>query len=133
MKNEALLFDDKEEENGVSEKPCALRINKEFAEKYNTQKRREAIKNASLTALDVSTDDDSSSEEEDSDAELLTKNVQEKIVTTISRIRAKDPQIYDSSARFFTDDDFCQHEEKPSKSKPLTFSTFMSRTLTKVS
>lgn len=123
----AILLDDTEDDNMQN-----ITVNQQYAEKYNARKQKEALKNVAgklgFASTEVSTDDESS--EEDSDGELLTKEVQAKVLTTISRIRQKDPCIYDPSTKFFTDDDFA-HQPKPSNSKPLTFTKFLSRTLAK--
>ena len=44
---------------------------------------------------------ESTSESEDSDAEMMTENVEKNILRTLSMIRKRDPRIYDANETFF--------------------------------
>ncbi|GMH98765.1 hypothetical protein TrVE_jg8855 [Triparma verrucosa] len=80
----------------------AIKINKKFARDWESKKRREELSNARQDGIDLDEGySSSSSESEDEDAELLTPNVDLKVLETINRIRSKDPSIYDSSTDFF--------------------------------
>ncbi|KAI8620313.1 KRI1-like family C-terminal-domain-containing protein [Chytriomyces sp. MP71] len=97
-------LDDEEdgEEGGFS-------INKSFAEKYEHRKKMEEISNLKEKYGDNynddgSDDDSESDEEEDENGELLTKELDLQIMKTIGLIRAKKPEVYDSSKNFFAAD-----------------------------
>ncbi|GMH69196.1 hypothetical protein TrST_g2305 [Triparma strigata] len=80
----------------------AIKINKKFARDWESKKRREELSNARQDGIDLDEGySSSSSESEDEDAELLTPNVDLKVLETINRIRSKDPSIYDPSTDFF--------------------------------
>ena len=79
-----------------------LRINEKFADRFQ---RKERLKDLSR-AKDIQEDDaadesDSESESEDDEAELLSTNLDLKIYETITRIRKKDPVIYDKTVAWF--------------------------------
>merc|ERR1719456_1301060 len=103
------LFDD-EVEQTVSEQKDELKISVDYAKKFEERKRKQDLKKA-MEVLD--SDSDASSE--DSDAELLTEQVQSKILDTLVKIKKKDPSIYDDSKKFFADGDFEATEVKEKK------------------
>jgi len=92
-----------------------IQINVKFAAQYEKKKQAEELTkhhNKLVDALDDSdvensSYDESSSESEDEMAELLTDDLNLKILKTVHAIRnsKENPDVYDSSKRFFNDDD----------------------------
>jgi protein KRI1 len=90
-------------------------------------------------ALDFASDDDdeedSTSEEEDEEGELLTPEVDLQIFNVISKIRAKDQEVYNPDATFFkndAEDADNSADVKSSKSKkPLTIADYQRQQLLK--
>eukprot|EP00762_Andalucia_godoyi_P001689 ANDGO_07053.mRNA.1 Protein kri1 len=64
------------------------------------QDRRRVDEVAAQSEDDSETSD--TSESEDSDAELLTPDIEATVLETLQKIRSKDPEIYDSSKVFFS-------------------------------
>lgn len=96
----------------------SLSVNQTYAKKYEERKKKEELSQLQEKYRDTRRtarnggDSDSSAEsastsdtDEDSDAELLTPGVETEIITTIQRIRNKDPVIYNTSTAFFGDQD----------------------------
>ncbi|KAL3777561.1 hypothetical protein ACHAWO_000823 [Cyclotella atomus] len=85
----------------------SLQINTKYAKEYESRKRREELTNyRQLKALegasDSNDDDDSSdSESEDEDAELLTADMDVKIIKTLRALKRKDEGIYNKNVTFF--------------------------------
>lgn len=93
-----------------------LTINRSYAEKYEAVKRKQEAGRLrdlgiSLAVLKGDDDDEEASrdeedeEEEDEHAELLTRRVDKEISETLAKIRARDPAIYDPTARFYKADE----------------------------
>lgn len=81
-----------------------ITINKKFAERYQTSKRKQLLSSVPAGVLDESSASDSSSEEEEDElAEQLTKGIDRRVRETLEAIRNKDPSIYDKNTRFFDD------------------------------
>jgi len=107
-------------------KEIELKVNQKFAKSYEKKKDRAALAAAKKADL-LDSDESSSEEEEDENGELLTPEVDSKIMDTLLKIRNKDPSIYDSNQKFFTDDLF--EEKKTSKTKPVKYQDFLRTTL----
>lgn len=86
-----------------------LKVNNRFASSYNSSERaKELVRSKDLlkhtkddgdsASQDVS---DSESETEDDDAEMLSMELDLKIIRTINSLRKKDPSIYDNTTRWF--------------------------------
>eukprot|EP00124_Ichthyophonus_hoferi_P004343 Ihof_evm2s467 gene=Ihof_evmTU2s467 len=91
-----VLFEEEDDAN------LSIKVNTKYAEKFEYRKKAEELSNLKQKYGDDYDDEDqSSSEEEDSDAELLTANMDADILRTISLIKSKDPRIYDKSAKFY--------------------------------
>ncbi|EER06073.1 glutamine-asparagine rich protein, putative [Perkinsus marinus ATCC 50983] len=88
----------------------------------------QALDNADELDGDEST---SSSSDEDSDAEMLTEDVEKKIMDTLNRIKSHDPTLKDSKEAVFKDDDFEVEGDgqKKKKSKKLTHKELMRKRL----
>lgn len=78
-----------------------LTINKDFAERYETAKRKQLLSSVPAAVLDDSSGSESSSEEEDEFAEQLTKGIDRRVRETLEAIRNKDPRIYNKDTKFF--------------------------------
>ena len=99
----------------IEDSNIKLNVNKDYAKKFEYNKKREELQY--LENQDMSSSDASS---EDSDAELLTNDVDIQIMNVIGKIRAKDPSIYESDMKFFKDDLFDQRSGKNEKNvKPV--------------
>lgn len=127
------LFED--ESAATKEK---LTINRKFKESFEKRKQREELDRAkakfgqdTLKKLakkqkensdeDASGSDDSSSIVEDEDGMLVTNEFADKFLETISKIRAKHPDIYDPKKKFFKPQDFGTLPETPKKESSLTY------------
>jgi protein KRI1 len=90
-----------DEENGSHDLPSEqLRVNKVYASKYERSKRKIELAKAK-ELLENEGDEESDSETEDEDAELLSPDLDLQIITTINRIKRKDPSIYDPNKKWF--------------------------------
>lgn len=121
-KMDNLLSSDSEEERPLREKKQKksrdapetangdsneLRINEKFATKFEQRERFKDLTRAKelLRDGDLDEDDSESDESEDEDAELLSSNLDLKILQTINSLKKKDPKIYDPNTKFFSDDE----------------------------
>ena len=107
-----------EEESVVEEE---LKVNKDYAKRFNERKQREEKSRLEEKYGSASSDDDDSEDsesmaEEDEDGSLLTPAVDAQILTTISAIRAQDPALYDPTKSFF-DESALEKTEKEWKRK----------------
>lgn len=100
-----------------------LKVNNRFASSYNSSERaKELVRSKGLlkhTKDDgdsASQDDsDSESETEDDDAEMLSMELDLKIIRTINSLRKKDPSIYDNTTRWFEAETATEASHKMSK------------------
>ena len=91
-----------------------LSINKDYARKFEYNKKREEIeylKNQDLSSSDASS--------EDEEADLLTNAVDYQIMNVIKKIKAKDPSIYEKDVCFFNDGHFKQSATKEKQEKAV--------------
>ncbi|KAN0068767.1 KRI1-like family C-terminal domain containing protein [Elaphomyces granulatus] len=115
----------------------ALKINEEYARRFEYNKKREELqqleaklgKTSSLgkrIRKDNGSDDEeehsesTSDSEEDEDGVLATKALDSEILATLSAIQSKDPRVYDKGATFYSDfkeDEQADQLEK--KEKPI--------------
>ncbi|EEB05939.1 krr family protein [Schizosaccharomyces japonicus yFS275] len=120
----SLLDDDSEEETGDN----SLKINKEFARRFEHNKKREELQRLQEkygNAADED-EDDSDSVVEDSDGELVTPEVDAAILKTIIKIRNKDPEVYNPEATFFKEEDngVASEVKDETKDKPMTLKDY---------
>ncbi|EGS17720.1 uncharacterized protein CTHT_0070630 [Thermochaetoides thermophila DSM 1495] len=121
------LFDDEssseedQEEGGVQ-----LKINEEYARRFEYNKKREELqrlqekyKGKNILADDDEEEESSESETEDDDAVLMTEELDREISATLQAIRNRDPKIYDKNTVFYTPFD---PDKLPTKKeeKPMT-------------
>ncbi|WVZ87948.1 hypothetical protein U9M48_034521 [Paspalum notatum var. saurae] len=116
-----------------------IRINEEYARRFEHNKRREAMQRLEERRkrglLSASDDDDDEEEEEDSSEEdderaVASRSVDRRVFEVIRRIRSGDPRILDKDAKVYSDEEeeeedeeeaAAAEEEKPKakKEKPL--------------
>lgn len=93
-----------EDGGGAEAAKPTLVVNEKFATRYE-QKNRDmhiARLEAEVDALDLSIE--SEDEEEDEVGELVTANIAGEFLEVYSRIRERDPALYDASTQFFKSD-----------------------------
>lgn len=124
------LFDDSEsseddqEEGGATLGPSAeLKINTEYARRFEHNKKREELhrlqeKYKGADGQDVESESSSDDEDEDDDAVLVTEDLDAEISATLQAIKNKDPRIYDKEAVFYKPFD-PNAEPKKKEEKPL--------------
>ena len=83
-----------------------LKINPEFARRFEHNKRRELLDKAKAQDLLGSDDSEESVEEEDDDGALINANVEKKFLETIAMIRSNDPKHKAVEGEVFRDEDF---------------------------
>ncbi|OZJ02763.1 hypothetical protein BZG36_03350 [Bifiguratus adelaidae] len=62
-------------------------------------------------------EESSTDEEEDEDAQMLTREVDVQIMKTIAAIKSKDPDVYDSSRKFFSEEEIAKAREELKRRK----------------
>lgn len=82
-----------------------ISINKNYAKKFEYNKKRQELEKLKEKYKDVSEDESSTSEEEDEDGELITPQVDVKIMKTLELIKNKDASVYDPEIKFFDQGD----------------------------
>lgn len=108
MSKKQSLFEDGEEVDDT------LKISKEFAEKYDYNKRRMMLDQAKEQyGQDLQGLEESSSSEDDSEAELINPKFEKKFFQLLTDIKNKDPKLKEikESDRVFSDDDFEQSDQ----------------------
>lgn len=87
-----------------SDEEHVLKVNESYAKSYQEKKEKEeisALENKYGDADDISTSDSDPEVVEDETGELLTPEVDAKILQTLAHIRNKNELIYDQSTNFF--------------------------------
>ncbi|KAK6864160.1 hypothetical protein PG990_006404 [Apiospora arundinis] len=133
-----LLFDesDDEAEGGVK-----LQVNKEYAARFEHNKKREErqrleekfkTRQTNGGAINDGEDDESESssdEDEDEDGFLATEDLDAQISATLQAIRNKDPRIYDGKSTFYkpieeTPEEAAAATSTGTKEKPVTLKDY---------
>ncbi|KAK1768494.1 KRI1-like family-domain-containing protein [Phialemonium atrogriseum] len=104
--NEGSSSEDDQEEGGAALGPSKLKINEEYARRFEHNKKREDLhrleeKYKSNGGASGSEDESSSDETEDDEGFLVTEDLDAEISATLQAIKNKDPRIYDKSAVFY--------------------------------
>ncbi|CAE7205868.1 KRI1 [Symbiodinium natans] len=118
---------------GDGEREEQLSVSQKYAKKYNEKKdKMEAARVAQIFA-DEDVGNTSEESTEDENADLLTQRVESKIFDTLTKIKAKDPSIYQSDTSFFNDDDFKEFAGTKADNQPatkkMTYKNFIRTTL----
>lgn len=124
------LLDDSE--SSESEVEATLKVNEEYARRFEHNKKREEKqrleeKYGKKSALNEDDDDESETDSEDDEsedeiAELVTEKVDKQIEETLKAIRNKDPRLFDPNAKFFDDveeEETAEGEEGGKKEKAM--------------
>ncbi|KAJ4511283.1 Kinetochore protein Spc24 [Exophiala dermatitidis] len=136
MARDLLSSDGSDSEDASAEVQAGeLKVNEEFARRFEYNKKREEMQRLedklgkTTTGKrkrddeddDTSDDDSELSSETEDEGELVTETIDKQIMETINAIRSKDPRVYDSSAKFYTeeDDETQTQQPKPKKEKPM--------------
>ncbi|KAK9374344.1 KRI1-like family C-terminal-domain-containing protein [Lipomyces chichibuensis] len=108
--------DDKDEE-------LTLTINEAYKKRFDHNKEREELQRLqekfNRGELDGDDEESSSSEEEDEEADLLTEDIDQRIVEVVNALRRNDPNIIKNSNVKFFDDIDTTTNDKMKKDKPV--------------
>ncbi|EGR27880.1 zz domain protein [Ichthyophthirius multifiliis] len=134
--NKLNLFEDQEDQQNEKQdnQKIKLKINRQFADKFEKRKQRQIIDQAKvkygdnykkIIEGDQYNEDSSSELEDDSEGELLNEKVSVKFIKTLAKIREKDPSIYKTEKQFFKEKDFgnldIEQENKNKQQKRYTY------------
>ncbi|KAL2159560.1 hypothetical protein VTH06DRAFT_2129 [Thermothelomyces fergusii] len=98
--------DDQEDGGATLGTSAELKINEEYARRFEHNKKREELhrlqeKYKSSGLGDEESEESSEDETEDDDAELITEELDAEISATLQAIKNRDPKIYDKNAVFY--------------------------------
>jgi protein KRI1 len=109
---------------GEDETSSAFKINKDFAKRFEHNKRRELLERGrdKFGSL-LDGESESSESEEDDDGELINAAVEKKFLETIAMIRDNDPKLKKVQGELFKDSDFELESasERGKEGKKLTY------------
>lgn len=109
---------------GEEDTSSAFNINKDFAKRFEHNKRRELLDRGreKFGAL-IDGESESSESEEDDEGELINAAVEKKFLETIAMIRDNDPKLKKVQGELFKDSDFEQDSasDKGKEGKKLTY------------
>ncbi|GAA5908312.1 KRI1 family protein [Sporobolomyces salmoneus] len=107
------LYDNSSDEDEEQLEP-SFKVNKGFADKYETKKRTEELsklqdkygKDYQFGDLEGESEEDSEDlSDDDEDAEFVTPQVDAAILRTLARIKAKDPAVYEPDRDVFEEEE----------------------------
>ncbi|KAK4123651.1 Krr1-domain-containing protein [Parathielavia appendiculata] len=116
--------EDDQEDGGATLGPSAeLKINQEYARRFEHNKKREELhrlqeKYKTASGGDEESESSSEEETEDDEAALITEDLDAEISATLQAIKNKDPRIYDKNAVFYKPFDPTA-EPKKKEEKPM--------------
>ncbi|KAF7544611.1 hypothetical protein G7Z17_g9822 [Cylindrodendrum hubeiense] len=117
---------DSESDGGAPVAAPNLKVNEEFARRFEHNKKREEQQRSEEKYKkggkgDDDDDDSSSDESEDEDGFLATEDLDAQISATLQAIRNKDPKVYDKEVTFYKDSDKAKAaaDNKDKKDKPI--------------
>ncbi|KAL2021042.1 hypothetical protein VTK56DRAFT_7697 [Thermocarpiscus australiensis] len=117
--------EDDQEEGGATLGPSVqLKINEEYARRFEHNKKREELhrlqeKYKSADGEDLESESSSEDESEDEDAVLITDELDAEISATLQAIKNRDPRIYDKNAVFYKPFDPDAEPPKKKEEKPM--------------
>ena len=117
--------DDDQEDGGATLGPSAgLKINEEYARRFEHNKKREELhrlqeKYGASGGQDEESESSSDDESEDDQAALATEDLDAEISATLQAIKNKDPRIYDKDAVFYKPFDPAAEPAKNKEEKPM--------------
>ncbi|KAF4974924.1 hypothetical protein FZEAL_8254 [Fusarium zealandicum] len=121
--------DSESEDGGAAVVAPELKVNEEFARRFEHNKKREERQRLEEkfkktgkkpTGDDDDDDDSSSDEDEDEDGFLATEDLDAQISATLQAIRNKDPKVYDKEVTFYKEtDEPAGTTNKETKEKPV--------------
>ncbi|KAK4156055.1 KRI1-like family C-terminal-domain-containing protein [Chaetomidium leptoderma] len=96
--------EDDQEDGGATLAASELKINEEYARRFEHNKKREEIHRLEekYKTADGGESESSSDDSEDDQAVLATEDLDAEISATLQAIKNKDPRIYDKDAVFYT-------------------------------
>lgn len=109
-----------------------IKVNKDYAVRYEERKKKQELSALREKYEHDSNDgsaDSESDEEEDEVGDLLSRNVDARILTTLATIKARDPSIYSKDAIFFTSDEEDKVVPKVRREKKITLKEYQSKQL----
>ncbi|OIW33792.1 hypothetical protein CONLIGDRAFT_628707 [Coniochaeta ligniaria NRRL 30616] len=119
--------DDDQDDGGAALSGGALKVNEEFAKRFEHNKKREELHRLQekygkgKDADDSESDSSSDAETEDEAGFLITEDLDNEISATLQAIKNKDPRIYDKNATFYTPfEPEAEGASKEKKEKPVT-------------
>lgn len=110
------LLDDEEGEEELE--TAELKVNEDFAKRFEHNKRREELhrlqeKYGKGAKLDVGPEEnDSEDEEEENEDGFAPQKTEEQFLETLVRIKRRDPAIYDTQQKLYSDVDTEEEEEE---------------------
>ncbi|KAK9449884.1 KRI1-like family C-terminal-domain-containing protein [Limtongia smithiae] len=123
-KRKRLTFSESEDDGDDFEE-ITLTVNEDYKKRFEHNKEREELhrlqEKFKKGDLDETDEDSSSSEDEDEDAELLTDDIDNRILQVVEAIRKNDPKIVkNANVRFFDDvNNATEDSSKEKKDKPV--------------
>ncbi|AEO69501.1 e2eba56e-2951-4c5e-b346-0edc1276eb21 [Thermothielavioides terrestris] len=117
--------EDDQEDGGAALGPSVeLKINEEYARRFEHNKKREELhrlqeKYKSTGGADEASESSSEDETEDDEAVLVTEEVDAEISAVLQAIKNKDPRIYDKNAVFYKPFDPNAEPPKKKEDKPM--------------
>lgn len=117
--------DDQEDGGATLGTEVQLKINEEYARRFEHNKKREELhrlqeKYKSANGEIPESESSSEDETEDDEAVLITDEVEAEIAATLQAIRNRDPKIYDKNTVFYKPFDPDAEPPRKKEEKPLT-------------
>eukprot|EP00899_Mesostigma_viride_P009797 jgi/Mesvir1/18819/Mv04310-RA.1 len=103
-KKKRALLDDEDEE------AADFGFNESFAKRFEYNKRRQELEK--VRQLEKAGELDSSTSEEEDEGDLLTTDKELRILETLSKIRNKDPSIYQDGVNFFPEESDADEDDE---------------------
>ncbi|PHH72350.1 hypothetical protein CDD80_4595 [Ophiocordyceps camponoti-rufipedis] len=120
LKRKILEDSDSDSDGGCEAEGADLKINEEYARRFEHNKKREEREKLQQKYGDGNASSSSDNETEDEDGFLATEDLDAQISATLKAIRTKDPRVYDKSVTFIElPEDAGESSAKAKKEKPV--------------